>query len=423
MCSRSEECYGGAQMKTLFIKSIGLASLAGLVVTAFAAELGDPAPPLQIAEWVKGQPVDLAAGKGKAVFVVEFWATWCPPCRQSIPHLTEMQRKFKEKNVVFVGVTDEQAPAVKEFVDKMGEKMDYAVAVDKERKTAAAYLEAFGIGGIPHAFIVDREGRIAWQGHPMADLQAALTQILDGKYDFVMAKKRHHVRQLMEAFYGLAAKEENPARQEALAKELEALDKELGGLMPGRKFDANEIRREARFNKLLREYQMAVSQKKDAAGLAKLEKPLLEVAPKNFDPAEFRAGVEVQGLWRSYMQAVIEGNDEAKIAEATKQLEAVKVKSPVVLNEIAWTLLTHERIKKRDAKLALKFAQAANDGCGGKEPAVLDTLARALFVNGQFQEAVAQQKKAVELSTDKEIRDGLARTLQEYEAKAKAAGK
>jgi len=93
------------------------------------------------------------------------------------------------------------------------------------------------------------------------------------------------------------------------------------------------------------------------------------------------------------------------------------------LNELAWSLLTDQRIKKRDLKLALKFAQAASDACEGKEPAVLDTLARALFANGKLQEAVAQQKKAVELSSDKEIRDGLERTLREYEAKAKAAGK
>ena len=410
-------------MKTSFFKFIVFAVLAGLTPTGFAAGLGDPAPALQVAEWVKGQPVDLAAGKGKNIFVVEFWATWCPPCRQSIPHLTELQKKFKEKNVVFVGVTDEQAPVVKEFVGKMGDKMDYTVAVDKERKTVAAYLEAFGVSGIPHAFIVDKEGRIVWQGHPMADLEVALTQILDGKYDITSAKKRFRARQLMEEFYDLAGKNENRARQDELVKELQALERELGGLMPGKKFDADEIRKTARFNTLLRDYQKAISQNKDAAELEKLEKPLLEVAPKDFNPAEFKGGVQVQGLWRNYMLAVVDGRDEARIAEATKQLEAVKIKSPVVLNELAWSLLTDQRIKKRDLKLALKFAQAASDACEGKEPAVLDTLARALFANGKLQEAIAQQKKAVELSSDKEIRDGLERTLREYEAKAKAAGK
>src|SRR4026208_488125 len=108
-----------------------------------AAGLGDAAASLQIAEWVKGKPVDLAAAKGKQIVVVEFWATWCGPCRTSIPHLTEMQKKFKD--VAFVGISDEEVPTVKKFVEKMGEKMDYAVAVDKQRKTSAGYMEAFGI--------------------------------------------------------------------------------------------------------------------------------------------------------------------------------------------------------------------------------------------------------------------------------------
>src|SRR5687767_13027650 len=93
--------------------------------TARAIELGDPAPELQIAKWVKGEPVK-EFEKGK-VYVVEFWATWCGPCRTSIPHLTEMQKKYEDK-VVFIGVSDEDAETVAPFVDKMGDEMAYRVA-------------------------------------------------------------------------------------------------------------------------------------------------------------------------------------------------------------------------------------------------------------------------------------------------------
>ena len=171
--------------KFCLLLALGLIYATGL----HAAELGDAAKPLDIKEWVKGNAVTLAEGKGKTIYVVEFWATWCPPCRTSIPHLTELQKKFKDKGVVFIGVTDEKSDVVKKFVEKMGDKMAYTVAIDAG-KTSAGYMEAFGIGGIPHAFIVDKEGKIVWQGHPMDNLDKALDEIVAGKYDLNAAKAK-----------------------------------------------------------------------------------------------------------------------------------------------------------------------------------------------------------------------------------------
>ena len=127
-------------------KKLLTAALAGLALGAApltAAELGMDAPPLNISKFVKGDPVVLAKGKGSQVYVVEFWATWCGPCRTSIPHLTELQKKFKSQNVTFIGISDETVDKVKPFVDEMGAKMDYVVAVDDDRKTFANYMEAF----------------------------------------------------------------------------------------------------------------------------------------------------------------------------------------------------------------------------------------------------------------------------------------
>ncbi len=129
-------------------------------------KVGDTAPKLEVAEWVKGDEVKFEPGK---VYVVEFWATWCPPCRKSIPHLTELQEKYKDRQVTIIGVTMEESGTVKPFVEKQAEKMVYTVAIDAEGKTSKAYMDAVGARGIPHAFVIDKEGKLAWHGHPMDD--------------------------------------------------------------------------------------------------------------------------------------------------------------------------------------------------------------------------------------------------------------
>jgi thiol-disulfide isomerase/thioredoxin len=133
---------------------------------------GAPAAALAVAHWVKGEPVDISTG----VHVVEFWATWCPPCLTSIPHLTELQEKFKDRGVNIIGVSDEELATVETFVKKMGDKMAYTVAIDAGA-TSKGYMGKYGVGGIPHAFVV-KDGEIVWHGHPMAKLEAAIEDAL-----------------------------------------------------------------------------------------------------------------------------------------------------------------------------------------------------------------------------------------------------
>jgi len=184
-----------------------------------ATQLGDAAPALQVARWVKGKPVDLKAGRGKQVFVIEFWATWCPPCRKAIPHLSEIQKKYKDKGVVVVGITEEEPDVVQPFVKEAGDNMAYTIAVDRDGAMDKAYMEAFGIDGIPHAFIVDREGRIAWHGHPETGMDKALEEITAGKYDLEAAKREDKARRLGNEYFDLLAKADE-ARTEKEKKEI-----------------------------------------------------------------------------------------------------------------------------------------------------------------------------------------------------------
>jgi peroxiredoxin len=122
-----------------------------------AAELTPlgPAPAWTLKD-VNGNPISSDQFKGKIV-VLDFWATWCPPCRAEIPGYTELQRKYGKDGLAIVGVSVDEASTintVKEFIQKNG--MNYPVVMADE-KILAAYgnVEFF-----PTTFLIDRTGQI-----------------------------------------------------------------------------------------------------------------------------------------------------------------------------------------------------------------------------------------------------------------------
>jgi thiol-disulfide isomerase/thioredoxin len=414
--------------------SLSLLSFVALCAASLqAAELGDPAKPLDIKEWVKGSPVDLSSGKGKTVFVVEFWATWCPPCRASIPHLTELQRKFRDKGVVFIGISDEKADVVKKFVEKMGDKMNYTVALDTG-KTAEGYMEAYGVNGIPHAFVVNKEGNLVWHGHPMDKLEETLEAVLSGKYDMAETKKRDLAETKLQEYVELILSGENEEKAKKLESELVALDKELGGIMHGEKFDPEQVRKQVKFSQAFMKYQQLTMTGGDTNEIARLEKELTATAPKGFDMAKVKEGIQkaivrneearkAQALLEEYVNATGKDGDPAKAAELGRKLESFQTSNSETLNEIAWALLTDDSIKSRDIKLALRIAKRGVDASNGKDSSVLDTYARALYEDGQVPEAIAQQKKAVELAEDPDMKAEFAKNLEKYQAKRNEGAK
>lgn len=384
----------------------------GGISQANAAELGDKAAKISVAKWIKGEAVDVTDGKN--IYVVEFWATWCPPCRVSIPHLTKLQKKFGDKGVVFIGISDEDEDTVKPFVAKMGEQMDYRVAVDDHDKSSKAYMAAFGINGIPHAFVVDKAGRIVWQGHPMADLEKTLQAMVDGKYDMEKAKKRLQAEELFRKFVQAVAEGEEKAKLTAMAKELEALDAELGGVMPdGTHFKADEVMRIIQFQMLLEKYEEALSE--NPASAKKMEPELQKLAPKDWSLENHKSDMQFRKDFTDYYAAVGRKADKLKAASLRTKLAESPSQNAMLLNDFSWAILTDRNIKERDIPLALLMAEKAVKFSGGTNGSVLDTYARALYDSGKKEEAIKQQKLAIKHAKSDDEREQFEENLKNFE--------
>ncbi len=145
---------------------------------------GVSAPPLKATKWFHG-PAVTAFEPGK-IYIVEFWATWCGPCVAMMPHLGDLQEELASKDVVIVGFTANDPgntlENVTKFVNKRGDKLGYTIAYAENRETYDAYMKASGQAGIPCSYVIGRDGKIAYIGHPLF-LDEVMPKLFAGTWD------------------------------------------------------------------------------------------------------------------------------------------------------------------------------------------------------------------------------------------------
>lgn len=322
-------------------------------------KLGDPAPALRVGKWVKGEPV---AGfeKGK-VYLMEFWATWCPPCIEAMPHVTALQKKYQDQGFVAIAMNVwEPDQAVSEaFVKKMGDKMDLRVAADavaegQEPEAGAmsrTWMIALGQSTLPTSVLIDREGRIAWIGDPN-NVERPLARMLAGT---------HSIQKEIE----LVARREMTQKRFAAAIEAKDYDEALRAL-----------------------------------------------------DAQIAADPDYAGAYRPTRVRVYLQKKDYKRANAAAREAAEGDQPQTRLYIIAQMLLgAAEESKQVDVDLAMKIAEQGVAKGGEGAYAGRAVIAQAYAAKGDYRKAIEHVKAAIAGATRDDDRDVFQRDLATYEKK------
>jgi thiol-disulfide isomerase/thioredoxin len=120
-------------------------------------------PTLHFKEFGSGKPIDLSIYRGRIV-VVDFWATWCGPCMAETGHIARLNRQYASRGIQVIGVSlDHDPDSLSRVIDQVG--MNWPMDFEGAGWGGEAE-KAWGISSIPQTFIISREGKVLWRGHP-----------------------------------------------------------------------------------------------------------------------------------------------------------------------------------------------------------------------------------------------------------------
>ncbi|HUC83581.1 MAG TPA: redoxin domain-containing protein [Candidatus Acidoferrales bacterium] len=176
------------------------------------SQLGDPAPPITVLEWIKGKPVKIHPG-------TNFYAlVFCDLTKASdtaITNLCDLQMKYQNRGFVLVTVSYEPPAQLQEFVRAEGARINFTVAADDlPARTARNYQIAFGQNRLPQAYVINQDGKVVWYGHPLSDgLGLVVDELASGRFNLEQTKEDVMHREQIQEYVTLARQNDPRTRQ------------------------------------------------------------------------------------------------------------------------------------------------------------------------------------------------------------------
>jgi hypothetical protein len=176
------------------------------------AQLGDPALPLHIVEWIKGRPVKVQPGTN--IYVLVF-CTLTRANEFALTNLSRLQEDYRDKGVVVVAISGESPEQLKQFVLLNGSQVGFTVAADElPGRTAQYYMHAFRQMQVPHAFVVGKDGNVLWHGHPLTDgMGEVVDRIASGRFDLEQEQNLVVAREQMDQYLMFARMNDSRSRR------------------------------------------------------------------------------------------------------------------------------------------------------------------------------------------------------------------
>lgn len=308
-------------------------------------KIGDPAPVLgdDTVSWIKGGPIP--KWESGHVYVLDFWATWCSPCIQAIPVMTETQKMYAADDVHIVALAIWPAPGMvptRDFVAKNGDKMGFTVGEAIGEDVAGMFMHATGQTGIPTSMIIGREGKLLYIGNPLLQsFHDMLDAVVKGEYTADVAKEMAAKMQQAELLFqqaNMLAAQGNWDGAIEVIDQIIAIDSEM------------------------------------FANLAVLKFQRMLITLGRYDEA---------------------------YAYADEIVRTIIADQPALLELVARTIMEMPGLQKRDVPLARRAIDRCMELIGQSDEGALATYAAVLHAQGEDEEAVVAINASLELARAK----------------------